>query len=150
MDNQSSQIFGNRTQQAEKRCSNCGTLLSFGAAFCFACGAQASSPDSTPIPIMPQTEVCGNCGNEIPANAKLCMHCGCQKEAELYMGEESPENAQYSSAAPFKKRVCPKCKSDVYGSVCFLCGSRIEETPSTFYQAPPKQIPPRKCTEHRR
>lgn len=49
-------------------CSNCGTPLGDGQAFCPKCG--------TPKVAAPQKNVCGKCGNELQDGQEFCPKCG--------------------------------------------------------------------------
>ena len=49
-------------------CSNCGTPLGDGQAFCPKCG--------TPKAVAPQKNVCGKCGNELQEGQMFCARCG--------------------------------------------------------------------------
>jgi hypothetical protein len=65
-------------------CSNCGTQLQDGAAFCASCGSPAGgvAPATSSAAAKPTTEKVGNirkcpsCGADVPAMAAVCSGCG--------------------------------------------------------------------------
>ena len=53
-----------------KFCTNCGTEVNAGTAFCPRCGFKFNQEEQ------PQTKFCQSCGEKININAEICPHCG--------------------------------------------------------------------------
>ena len=53
-----------------KFCTNCGTEVNAGTAFCPKCGFRFNQEEQS------QTKFCQSCGEKININAEICPHCG--------------------------------------------------------------------------
>lgn len=67
-------ISGNNFFHGES-CSECGSPLDMGAAFCTICGARVGVK-SVPMPESRNNMQCPNCHNAVPMNSKACTYCG--------------------------------------------------------------------------
>ena len=80
-------------------CTNCGTPLGDGQAFCPRCG--------TPKAAAPRRNICGKCGNELQEGQEFCPRCGQRAGLALDSGVSSAINqfnAGVSKANEAKKK----------------------------------------------
>ena len=94
MDNQvnQNQSFNFQVEQPEKKCANCGAVLSPEQAFCASCG--------TPVPKLESPTVCSNCGNKLQEGQSFCPSCG-HKVGDLSL---EPAIDQSKASKPNKKK----------------------------------------------
>lgn len=87
------------------KCSNCGSEVKKGAAFCRQCGASITWP------------VCDSCGSPLEEGAEFCNVCG------RHIGNTQQPADTYQPAEP-EKKVCPSCGESMKLSAAFCtkCG----------------------------
>ena len=89
-------------------CPNCGTELSEGDAFCYACGYKIQTKNTF------EGERCPSCGQSVESGDEFCATCG----TKLHTEEPIPDLGVPVMDTAFAKEGQPE-------KVCRMCGCRI-------------------------
>ena len=107
------------TQEATKKCPNCGATMGENTKFCPECGTDTTKKEKK---VQPK---CSACGASFQAGTKFCPECGRKINACSGCGSDMPEGADACPVCGLK--LCPACGKPVAAGAkfCLECGHAL-------------------------
>ena len=113
------------TQEATKKCPNCGATIGEHTKFCPECGTDTTKKEEK------AQLVCSACGGKITAGTKFCPNCGRKINACGNCGADMPDGADTCPSCG--QKLCPNCGKTVAAGAkfCLECGcSLVKKCPN--------------------